>query len=90
MYGWGGWFIHSLSSAEVWWGNNPKYRVNTGLTRLLIKVKGPIFINKGSDVYEYQKYRVWRKYRVESQISPHKRSLNTNTVRHYDRGPPPT
>jgi hypothetical protein len=45
-----------------------KYRVNTGLTRLLIKVKGPIFINTGSDVYEYQKYRVWRRYRVESQI----------------------
>ncbi len=37
-----------------------KCRVNTGLILLFIKVKGPIFINTGSDVYECQKYMVWR------------------------------
>ncbi len=40
------------------WSVVMKCRLNTGLTRLLIKVKGPIFIDTGSDVYEYQKYRV--------------------------------
>jgi hypothetical protein len=34
-----------------------KYRVTTGLTGLLIKVEGPLFINTGSDVHEYHKYR---------------------------------
>jgi hypothetical protein len=67
MYGFG-WGCSSIADPVQKCGGEMYCRVNTGLTRLLIKVKGPIFINTGSDVYEYQKYRVWRRYRVESQI----------------------
>jgi hypothetical protein len=63
MYGWGeGVHPQLIQCKRV----VMKCRVNIGLTRLLIKVKGPIFINTGLDVYEYHKYRVWRRYRVES------------------------
>jgi hypothetical protein len=65
MYGFG-WGCSSIADPVQKCGGEIKikYRVDLSFN----KVKGPKFINTGSDVYEYQKYRVWRRYRVDSQI----------------------